>query len=95
MQVATQVTMQVGTLTDQGTFLGMEGNLAKFEKFIIEGRTMIIKCSPRIAKVITQQEENQRIADEHECRDMGIWYQAILKGSEARSAISSFTKSLA
>jgi hypothetical protein len=73
----------------------MEGNLAKFEKFIIEGRTMIIKCSPRIAKVITQQEENQRIADEHECRDMGIWYQAILKGSEARSAISSFTKSLA
>jgi hypothetical protein len=87
--------MQVGTLTDQGTFLGMEGNLAKFEKFIIEGHTMIIKCSPRIAKVITQQEENQRIADEHECRDMGIWYNAILRGSEARSAISSFTKSLA
>ena len=95
MQVTTQDTMQVGTLTDQGTFLGMEGNLAKFEKFIIEGRTMIIKCSPKIAKIITQQEENQRIADEHECRDMGIWYQAILRGSEARSAISAFKKSLA
>ena len=90
-----QVTMQVGTLTDQGAFLGMDGNLAKFEKHIIEGRTMIIKCSPRIAKIITQQEENQRIANEHECRDLGIWYQAILRGSEARSAISAFTKSLA
>jgi len=87
--------MQVGTLTDQGTFLGMEGNLARFEKFIIEGQAMIIKCSPRIAKIITQQEENQRIADEHECRDLGIWYQAILRGSEARSAIFAFTKSLA
>lgn len=95
MQVTTQVTMQVGTLTNQGTFLGMEGNLAKFEKFIIKGQTMIIKCSPRIAKIITQQEENQRIADEHECRDLGIWYNAILRGSEARSAISAFTKSLA
>lgn len=90
-----QITMKVGTLTDQGTFLGMEGNLAKFEKFIIEGQTMIIKCSPRIAKIITQQEENQRIADEHECRDMGIWYNAILKGSDARSAISLFRQSLA
>ena len=87
--------MKIGTLTDQGTFLGMEGNLARFEKFIIEGQTMIIKCSPRIAKVITQQEENQRMADEHECRDLGIWYQAILRGSEAQYAISSFTKSLA
>jgi hypothetical protein len=87
--------MQVGTLTDQGTFLGMDGNLAKFEKYVTSSRSMIIKCSPRIAKIITQQEENQRIADEHECRDMGIWYNAILRGSEARSAISSFKKSLA
>ena len=87
--------MKIGTLTDQGTFLGTEGNLARFEKFVIDGQTMIIKCSPRIAKVITQQEENQRIANEHECRDLGIWYQAILRGSEARSALSSFTKSLA
>jgi len=94
MQVTTQHTMQVGTLTDQGTFLGMDGNLARFEKFIIGGQTMIIKCSPRIAKIITQQEENQRIADEHECRDMGIWYNAILRGSEARSAISSFRESI-
>ena len=86
--------MKIGTLTDQGTFLGMDGNLARFEKLIIEGQTMIIKCSPKIAKIITQQEENQRIANEHECRDMGIWYQAILRGSEARSAISSFKESL-
>jgi hypothetical protein len=87
--------MKIGTLTDQGTFLGMEGNLAKFEKYVTSSSTMIIKCSPRIAKVITQQEENQRIADEHECRDLGIWYQAILRGSDARSAISAFKESLA
>ena len=56
---------------------------------------MITKCSPKIVKVITQQEENQRIADEHECRDMGIWYQAILRGSDAQSAVSLFKKSIA
>jgi hypothetical protein len=90
-----QVTTQVGTLTDQGIFIGMEGNLAKFEKYVTSSSTMIIKCSPMIAKIISQQEENQRIADEHECRDMGIWYQAILRGSEARSAFSSFKESIA
>ena len=94
-QVTTQVTMQVGTITDHGTYLGMEGNLATFEQYIMDGRTMITKCSPKIVKVITQQEENQRIADEHECRDMGIWYNAILRGSDAQSAIYSFKKSLA
>jgi hypothetical protein len=87
--------MKIGTLTDQGTFLGMDGNLAKFEKYVTSSSSMIIKCSPRIAKIITQQEENQRIADEHECRDMGIWYQAILRGSEARSAILALKESLA
>tara|TARA_R110000868_G_scaffold24349_1_gene96307 strand:+ start:147 stop:425 length:279 start_codon:yes stop_codon:yes gene_type:complete len=85
----------IGTMTNHGTYLGMEGKLATFEQHIAEGRTMITKCSPKIVRVITQQEENQRIADEHECRDMGIWYQAILRGSDARSAISSFRKSLA
>ena len=85
----------IGTMTNHGTYLGMEGNLARFEKFIIEGQTMITKCSPKIVRIITQQEENQRIADEHECRDMGIWYNAILRGSDAQSAISSFRKSLA
>ena len=95
MQVTTQVTMQVGTITNKGTYLGMEGKLATFEQYISEGRTMIIKCSPKIVKVITTDEENQRIADEHECRDLGIWYQAILRGSDAQSAISSFRKSLA
>jgi hypothetical protein len=94
-QVTTQVTMQVGTITDHGTYLGMDGKLAKFEQYVMDGRTMITKCSPKIVKIITQQEENQRIADEHECRDMGIWYQAILRGSDAQSAISSFRKSLA
>jgi hypothetical protein len=87
--------MKIGTLTDQGTFLGMDGNLAKFEKHVTSSSSMIIKCSPRITKIITQQEENQRIADEHECRDLGIWYNAILRGSEARSAISAFKESLA
>ncbi len=87
--------MQVGALTDQGTFLGMEGNLARFEKYVTSSSSMIIKCSPKIAKTITQQEENQRIADEHECRDLGIWYNAILRGSEARSAISAFKESIA
>jgi hypothetical protein len=94
-QVTTQVTMQVGTMTDHGTYLGMEGKLATFEQYVTEGRTMITKCYPKIVKVITQQEEDQRIADEHECRDLGIWYQAILRGSDAQSAISSFRKSFA
>lgn len=85
----------IGTMTNHGTYLGMEGKLATFEQYIMEGRTMITKCSPNIVKIITQQEENQRIADEHECRDLGIWYQAILRGSNAKSAISSFKKSLA
>ena len=95
MQVTTQVTMQVGTMTNRGTYLGMEGKLATFEQYIAEGRTMITKCSPKIVKVITMEEENQRIADEHECRDLGIWYQAILRGSDAQSAISSFRQSIA
>jgi hypothetical protein len=82
-------------MTNHGTYLGMEGNLATFEQYVTEGRTMITKCSPKIVKIITQQEENQRIADEHECRDLGIWYNAILRGSDAQSAISSFRKSLA
>ena len=90
-----QVTMQVGTMTDHGTYLGMDGKLATFEQYVTEGRTMITKCSPKIVKVITMEEENQRIADEHECRDLGIWYQAILRGSDAQSAISSFRKSIA
>ena len=94
-QVTTQVTMQVGTMTDHGTYLGMDGKLATFEQYVTESRTMITKCSPKIVRIITQQEENQRIADEHECRDMGIWYQAILRGSDAQSAISSFRKSIA
>lgn len=95
MQVTTQVTMQVGTMTNKGTYLGMDGNLATFEQYIAEGRTMVTKCSPTVVRVITQQEENQRIADEHECRDLGIWYQAILRSSDARAVISSFRKSLA
>jgi len=94
-QVTKQVTMQVGTMTDHGTYLGMDGKLATFEQYVTEGCTMVTKCSPKIVRIITQQEENQRIADEHECRDMGIWYQAILRGSDAQSAISSFRKSLA
>ena len=82
-------------MTNKGTYLGMEGNLATFEQYVMEDRTMITKCSPKIVKVITMEEENQRIADEHECRDLGIWYQAILRGSDAQSAISSFKQSLA
>ncbi len=87
--------MQVGTMTNKGTYLGMEGKLSTFEQYITDGRTMITKCSPKIVRVITQQEENQRIADEHECRDLGIWYQAILRGSDAQSVISSFRQSIA
>jgi len=61
-QVTTQVTMQVGTMTDHGTYLGMEGKLATFEQYVTEGRTMITKCSPKIVRIITQQEENQRVS---------------------------------
>ena len=85
----------IGTITNKGTYLGMEGKLAMFEQYIAEDRTMITKCSLAIARIITQDEENQRIADEHECRDLGVWYQAILRGSDARAAISSFRKSIA
>ena len=82
-------------MTNKGTYLGMEENLATFEQYIAEGRTMITKCSPKIVKVISMEKENQRIADEQECRDLGIWYQAILRGSDARAAISSFKQSFA
>ena len=85
----------IGTMTNKGTYLGMDSNLAMFEQYVAEGRTMITKCSPTVVRIITQQEENQRIADEHECRDLGIWYQAILRGSDAQSAISSFKQSFA
>lgn len=85
----------IGTMTNHGTYLGMEGDLATFEQYVTEGRTMVTKCSPKIVRIITQQEENQRIADEHECRDLGIWYNAILRGPDAQSAISSFRKFLA
>ena len=84
----------IGTMTNKGIYLGMEGKLATFEQYIAEGRTMITKCSPTVVWVITMEEENKRIADEHECRDLGIWYQAILRGSDAQSAISSFRQSL-
>ena len=82
-------------MTNKGTYFGMDGKLAMFEQYIAEGRTMITKCSPAIVKVISMDEENQRIADEHECRDFGIWYQAIIRGSDAQSAISSFRQHLA
>ena len=85
----------IGTMTNKGTYLGMDGKLATFEQYIAEGRTTITKCSPTVVRVITMEEENQRIADEHECRDLGIWYQAILRGSDARSAISSLKQSFA
>jgi hypothetical protein len=86
--------MQVGTLTDQGIFLGMQGRLARFERNLGAYTTSIL-CSPTIAKVITQEDEDKRLALEAECIENGPWYQAVLRGDEARSALSSLTKSLA
>ena len=85
--------MEIGTLTDQGAFLGMQGRLARFERNLGAYTTSIL-CSPTIVKVITQEDEDKRLALETKCIENDPWYQFVLRGDEARSALSSFTKSL-
>ena len=93
-QVTTQDTMQVGTLTNQGVYLGMQGRLARFERNLGE-RTTTILCAPTLAHVISQEDEDARLKLEEDWIGQGPWYQAVLRGDEARSALSSFKQSFA
>ena len=71
--------LTLGTLTTQGKFLGMDGNLAVFEKNI-GPRVMQIKCNPALALPITQGQETARLAAEDDCRARGFFGNAeILK----------------
>jgi hypothetical protein len=78
----------IGTLTNQGIFIGMQGKLARFEKNMGE-RSISIICSPKIAQVITQEEENARLASEDACRARGFWGNAtVLRGDAALAALA-------
>jgi hypothetical protein len=77
----------IGTLTNQGIFIGMQGKLARFEKNIGTRTTSII-CSPKIVQVITQEQEDARLAAEDACRKNGFWgHASVLTGDAARSAL--------
>lgn len=86
--------MTIGTLTNQGVYLGMQGRLARFERNLGERKTTIL-CAPTLAHVISQEDENARLKLEEDWIGQGPWYQAVLRGDEARSALSSFTRLLA
>jgi hypothetical protein len=78
----------IGTLTNQGIFIGMQGKLARFEKNVGTRTTSVI-CSPKIAQVITQEQENERLASEDTCRARGFWGNAtVLRGDAAHAALS-------
>ena len=76
----------IGTLTTQGIFLGMKGSLASFSKDQGNGRSMAMLCSPNLAKVITQAEED---AFQARCEsNRGFFTGAIvLTGKDAREAL--------
>ena len=78
----------IGTLTNQGIFIGMQGKLARFEKNIGTRTTSVI-CSPKIAQVITQEQEDERLASEDACRARGFWGNAtVLRGDAALAALA-------
>ena len=78
----------IGTLTTQGIFIGMQGKLARFEKNMGERSTSII-CSPKLAQVITQEQEDARLAAEDACRTRGFWGNAtVLRGDAALAALA-------
>ena len=80
----------IGTLTSQGTFIGMYNkNLAQFEKKVSHDRSHGIICSPKLAKVITQEEDDERIAIDLAWQAKGFWGQStVLRGDAARAALA-------
>jgi hypothetical protein len=79
----------IGTLTTQGIFLGMQGKLARFQKNNGQGSFSPCLCSPKLAQVITQEQEDARLASEDACRARGFWGNAtVLSGDAARSALA-------
>ena len=78
----------IGTLTTQGVFLGMQGKLACFEKNY-GTRTSPCLCSPKLAQVITQEQEDARLASEDACRARGFWGNStVVTGDAARAALA-------
>jgi len=78
----------IGTLTTQGIFIGMQGKLARFEKNI-GAHTSPCLCSPKLAQVITQEQEDARLAAEDACRTRGFWGNAtVLRGDAALAALA-------
>lgn len=80
----------IGTLTTQGVFTGMHNkNLACFVKDCGNGKSFPIICSPKLAKPITQEEYDERLAAESAWKAKGFWGQAtVLTGDAARAALS-------
>jgi hypothetical protein len=88
MTNTTTLPFAIGTLTTQGVFLGMQGNLARFQKNYGHGNFSPCLCSPKLAQAIPQDEEDMRLAEEDACRLRGFWGNAtIFKGDAARAAL--------
>ena len=80
----TNTPFEIGQLTSQGIFLGMQGTLAKFQK-----GTMLCIISPLVAKVITQEELDASLAAQEACRARGFLANAtVLPALESVRAVA-------
>ena len=80
----TNTPFEIGEITTQGIFLGMQGTLAKFQK----GQMLCI-ISPLVAKVITQEELDSSLAAQEACRARGFLANAtILPALESVRAVA-------
>jgi hypothetical protein len=71
----------IGTFTCAGVFVGMDGNLAKFEK-----QDLVTRCNPSIVKVLAKTEYETMLSR----KAKGFWGSAIvLEGNEAIKALRS------
>jgi len=80
----TTTPFEIGQLTTQGIFLGMQGTLAKFQK-----GSMLCIISPLVAKAITQEELDASLASQEACRARGFLANAtVLPALEAVKAVA-------
>jgi hypothetical protein len=80
----TNTPFEIGQLTTQGVFLGMQGTLAKFQK-----GSMLCMISPLVAKAITQEELDASLASQEACRSAGFLANAtILPALESVRAVA-------
>jgi hypothetical protein len=66
----TSLPYAIGTLTNKGTFLGMSEALPKLGRFSqnIGERAVNTLCNPKLAKPITQEEENEHLVKQSKSR---------------------------